>query len=49
MSTQVIRLGDRNVVLAAGTESMSNAHYGLPRGDNDEFTSSFIVRFGILI
>ncbi|KAL3994109.1 acetyl-CoA C-acyltransferase family protein [Acanthocheilonema viteae] len=42
MATQAIHLGDRDVVLAAGTESMSNAYYGVPRGDNDDMSNPFV-------
>lgn len=45
MATQMIHLGDRDVVLAAGTESMSNAYYGVPRRDNNDMSSPFVVRF----
>uniref|UniRef100_A0A915PL21 Uncharacterized protein n=1 Tax=Setaria digitata TaxID=48799 RepID=A0A915PL21_9BILA len=39
MATQAVHLGDRDVVLAAGTESMSNAYYGIPRGDSKDTSS----------
>ncbi|VDO43473.1 unnamed protein product [Brugia timori] len=43
MATQAIHLGDRNVILAAGAESMSNAYYGVPRGDNNNDMSGPFV------
>lgn len=45
MATQAIHLGDRDVVLAVGTESMSNAYYGVPRSDNNDMSNLFVVRF----
>ncbi|OZC05347.1 acetyl-CoA C-acetyltransferase [Onchocerca flexuosa] len=42
MAIQAVHLGDRDVVLAAGTESMSNAYYGVPRGDNNDMNSPFV-------
>ncbi|CAG9530688.1 unnamed protein product [Cercopithifilaria johnstoni] len=36
IATQAIHLGDRDVVLAAGTESMSNAYYGVPRDASND-------------
>lgn len=45
MATQAVHLGDRDVVLAAGTESMSNAYYGVPRSDNNDMRNPFVVRF----
>ncbi|MCP9261246.1 Acetyl-CoA acetyltransferase [Dirofilaria immitis] len=39
---QAIHLGDRDVVLAAGTESMSNAYYGVPRNDNNDMSGPFV-------
>ncbi|VDN08268.1 unnamed protein product [Thelazia callipaeda] len=40
MGAQAIQLGYRDVVLAIGTESMSNAYYGIPRGDDNMSTPS---------
>ncbi|VDK89511.1 unnamed protein product [Litomosoides sigmodontis] len=42
MAAQAIHLGDRDVVLAVGTESMSNAYYGVPRGDNNDMSNLFV-------
>jgi acetyl-CoA C-acetyltransferase len=33
LGTQALQLGYRNLIVAAGTESMSNAPFYLPRGE----------------